>query len=411
LLDGTRGGSLTTSLLDRVASVHALYAAWFHVRRVNEPTSKGIDGISVADFGKHLKNHLEAIGRELSSGRYTFQKLVPVPIEKRPGEYRPLSVPAVRDRVVMRAAYELAAPRVPRIINPCSYGYVPKRKRDHAVAHVLQSVREGRAHVLEADIRRFFDEVDRAKLVTALSAHFGHDRRFQRFLEASVHVALADTSHLTEAKRSVFPEDDTGIPQGGGLSPFFANVFLLPLDLSMSARGFDMVRWADDFIVLCEGGAEALRALDLARDVLEGQLGLRLHPLGAGPEAKTKITSLRRGFEFLGLRFDADGVRPGRKKRDSFLRRISEVAAESRTVRELLHAVHSRTTAWVKAYRFCVGPRADALWEQVDAYVLEHTLKGLRRLSIEVADRSVTDLHAVLGLPRAAALMGKRTRS
>ena len=397
-------------LLPRVASPDGLYPAWLHVQKVNRPESKGKDGETVADFGRALPRNIRDIRRQLERGAYGFTELVPVPIDKGGDRgFRGLSVPTVRDRVVMRAMYRAAEPRVRAMVrNSCSYGYIEGKKRAHAAEHVLSSRDAGRGRVLEADIRSFFDEVDRTRLREALAPWYAADPPFWTLLKHSIDIALADASHLEPAERAAFPEDGVGIPQGGGLSPFFANLFLWPLDKAMADADLDMVRWADDFIVLCNGEREAREAYGLAQEILEDNLGLRLHPLvERDPKAKTLITSFAKGFDFLGLRFDRNGVCPSRNKVNEFRQRVTATSREARTVRQLLHQISNRVNGWVKAYRFCSGDPADKLWRDVDDYVLTHVTKALKRLGMHIGEQDPRQAMRLLGLPEAARMAAR----
>lgn len=380
-----------------IANIHNLYSAWRRVRRAGD-TSKGIDGVSVSEFGRRLRHYIDGIHAELLAGTCTFKELVPVAIEKGAGSYRPLSIPTVGDRLVMRATYNVVINDCSDLSNPCSYGYLPGVKLEDAVRRVAELHAAGRAYVLEADIEKFFDRVDRDRVKEMLAQRYSDDAPVLELLTRTVNVALGDESHLTPEQRAVFPQPNVGIPQGGGLSPLFANIYLLPLDQEMLSRGFDMVRWADDFVVLTEGPDDAEEAYLVAKHVVEA-LCLRLHPLERTATAKTRVRRYGRGFDFLGLRFDAEGVRPARDKVDAFRARVRDIAQSADSVRELLWGTHLYVSGWRGSYKFCDISVSPAMWQQLDEEVAQHLTSRMQQLGIELpSEWGPAELLDILGV-------------
>ncbi len=385
------------SAIRRIANVHNLYSAWGTVRQAKD-TSKGTDGVSISDFGRKIRHHIECVRRGILDGTYEFSELVPFPIQKDDGGYRPLSIPTVSDRLAMRATYNVISPDFADLKSPCSFGYLPGVKLEDAVRRIHQLHESGRTYVLEADIQRFFDSVGREKLLAILQKRYHHDRPLFELLARAVQVVLADQSHLTEEQRAVFPRPGVGIPQGGGLSPLFANLYLLPLDNAMVSNGFGMVRWADDFIVLTKGPQEAEEAYHLAESLL-GELGLRLHLLGDSAKDKTRICRYSSGFDFLGLRFDSEGVRPAREKVNAFQARVRRITSSASNLRELLTEMSLYVSGWRGSYKFCDTNVKLSMWQSLDEVVADHLKSGMARFdAILPPDLAPAAVFAALGI-------------
>jgi len=286
LEQGVEGGKWFR-LFDKVFSERNLWAAFQQVARNNG--AAGVDHATVQDFERQLPDSVWNLSDLLRSGYYQPQAVRRVQIPK-PGstETRPLGIPTVRDRVVQAAIVNVVEPIFERDFAEHSYGFRPGRGCKDALRRVEQLLQAGYFHVVDADLKSYFDSIPHDRLMAQVEEKIADGpvlKLIASFLQAEI---LEDARQWT-------PE--AGAPQGAVLSPLLSNIYLDPLDHLVAASGLEMVRYADDFVILCRTEADAQRALELVRTWVT-ENGLTLHP------AKTRIVDVRTdGFDFLGYHF------------------------------------------------------------------------------------------------------------
>jgi RNA-directed DNA polymerase len=283
------------AIYDKLARSDVMWQAWVNV--ATNQGAPGIDGISIADITagdtQGVRQFLDGLVEELKSRTYRPKALrrVHIPKPGRPGETRPLGIPTVKDRVVMAAAKIVLEPIFEADFSPQSFGFRPKRSAHHALEVVRQTANKGAQWVLDADIKACFDEIDRDALVAQFERRVA-DREMVKLLRSWLRVGIFEGGVVTDT--------GAGTPQGSPISPLLANIALHVLDQAWAAQGRrlgTLVRYCDDFVVLCPTKERAESARDLAAVTL-APLGLRLHP------EKTRVVSLHKGqegFDFLGF--------------------------------------------------------------------------------------------------------------
>jgi RNA-directed DNA polymerase len=296
LEQGVKGGQWF-SLIDKIYSERTLSAASSQVAA--NKGAAGVDHVTVTMFANRLEANLKDLSEDLRSGHYQPQQIRRHYIPK-PGsqELRPLGIPTVRERVVQTAVLMALEPIFERDFAEHSYGFRPGRGCKDAPRRVDELLKAGYRYIVDADLKSYFDTIPHDRLL-ALVGQKVSDGHVLSLLAASLKQGVLD------GLREWTPEE--GSPQGGCISPLLSNIYLNPLDHLMAERGFEMVRYADDFVILCRSPEEAARALAVVQ-TWTAEAGLTLHP------EKTKIVDAAvAGFDFLGYRF-AKGRRSPRPK-------------------------------------------------------------------------------------------------
>jgi RNA-directed DNA polymerase len=331
LEQGVKGGKWFR-LFDKIFSERNLHAAFQQVAK--NQGAAGVDHVSIGDFERRLPGAIQELSAQLQAGTYGPQPVRRVHIPK-PGtnETRPLGIPTVRDRVVQAAVVNVIEPIFERHFAEHSYGFRPGRGCKDALRRVDALVTQGYVHVVDADLKGYFDSIPHDRLMNRVQERIADGptmRLIDSFLKADI---LDDAARWT-------PE--AGAPQGAVLSPLLSNVYLDPLDHLMAGHGFEMVRYADDFVILCRTAEDAARALEIVRQ-WGADNGLTLHP------AKTRIVDVRTGrFDFLGYTFHGHDHWP----RDKSLKNVRDAirARTKRTTGDSLQCVVARVNPVLRGW-------------------------------------------------------------
>ncbi len=274
-----------TDLARQMSSLDNLMRAWRRVKA--NGGGPGVDGESLQAFEANLKSNLEALRAALESGRYQPQPVRRVWTPKASGGQRPLAILTIRDRIVQRALYDLLAPVYERRFLDCSYGFREGRSTQDAVAAIVKWRDQGRRWVVDGDIRDCFETLDHRLLLETVTREVKDQRvlrLIERWLKAQVFNDLSGR------------DPASGTFQGGVISPLLANIYLHDFDETLSKAGLALVRYADDWVILCAKKAEAQAALATATQALE-RLKLALNPY------KTRLVHFNDGFRFVGVFF------------------------------------------------------------------------------------------------------------
>lgn len=280
-------GDVWFRLIDKVYDRRNLWASWCK-SAVNKGAA-GVDGITIDRYQKDVESNLQRVGQKLRDGTYRPKAIRRTYIPKADGTQRPLGIPTVEDRIVQGAVRQVIEPIFEREFASHSYGFRPGKGCKDALRRVDELLQAGYRHVVDVDLKSYFDTIPHDKLMERVRERVADGRvlaLIEAFLEARILEGLAEWTPMA------------GAPQGAVLSPLLSNIYLNPLDHQMACRGYEMVRYADDFVILCRSKEQAACALAEVRAWVT-QAGLALHP------DKTRIVdAATEPFEFLGFRFD-----------------------------------------------------------------------------------------------------------
>ena len=283
---GVKGG-VWFCLIDKVFSPKNLWSSWAKTAR--NKGAAGVDGITIDRYEKDVEANLAYLSEELRAGTYQPKPIRRSFIPKADGTMRPLGIPTVRDRIVQGAVRHVIEPIFEKEFARNSYGFRPGRGCKDALRRVDELLKSGYRYVVDADLKSYFDTIPHDRLMKQVALRVVDGpvlKLIESFLKANIMEGLDQWKPMA------------GAPQGAVLSPLLSNIYLNPLDHLLAGQGYEMVRYADDFVILCRTKQEAEAALARVKQ-WTAQAGLALHP------DKTRlIDAATDAFEFLGYRFD-----------------------------------------------------------------------------------------------------------
>jgi RNA-directed DNA polymerase len=335
--NGVKGGKWF-SLIDKVYSETTLWIAWEQVQ--SNKGGAGIDNVSIERFEANAGSYLRELSEALKEETYRPQAVKRVYIPKAGGAKRPLGIPVVKDRIVQTAIKLVIEPIFEIEFLDSSYGFRPKRGCKDALRQVDNLLKAGYSWVVDADLKSYFDTIPHEPLMEKVKSRIS-DGRLLNLIESYLNQEIMDGLECW------IPV--TGTPQGAVLSPLLANIYLHPLDQMLDQEGYQAVRYADDFVILCKSQEEAEQALAKVKEWVRAY-HLELHP------DKTHLgdcTKKGKGFEFLGYRFEA-GRRYIRKKSLKSLR--DKVRAKTRrnrsgSMKEIIKDLNPMLRGWFAYFK------------------------------------------------------------
>jgi len=298
------GAKKVHSLVDKVYKMKNLELAWKKVRQ--NKGAGGVDGESIEAFEREVGVKLAMLQEELKTDTYQPQPVRQKEIAKpgQPGKYRTLGIPTIYDRVCQQALLNRLESIFEPVFDEANFGYRRGRSPKDALRKVWKELQEGYEWIVDADLKDFFGSVDHEKLMILVNQRVS-DGRVLGVIEKILKAGCYAQGKQLPTER--------GTPQGGVISPLLSNILLTPFDREMRKKGYQLTRFADDWVVTCKTRAEAKSAIATARKIL-GELGVELHA------EKTRIVHVRHGFEFLGykikrgsqgLKLSLDKIRSG----------------------------------------------------------------------------------------------------
>lgn len=386
--NGVKGGKWF-SLMDKVYAPKTLARAWQRVQA--NAGACGVDQMSVEIFATNAQNYLTELGQAMRTGSYEPQAIRRVPIPKVGGGERPLGIPTVKDRIAQTALKFVLEPVFEREFLESSYGFRPQRGCKDALREVQHQLNAGRVWVVDADLKSYFDTISHEMLMEKLKRRIADGKvlhLIERYLQQEI---VAQLSRWVPTM---------GAPQGAVISPLLANVFLHDLDEAMANADYKMVRYADDFVVLCENQEQAQAALARVTEWVEAHQ-LTLHP------DKTHVGNCLvrgQGFDFLGYRFEAGHRTIRRKSVQAFREKVRKLTRRNcgQSLKYLVDRLNPMLKGWFGYFKHAKG----GIFANLDGFVrrrlrsilCKHNKLGYYHTSKAISQRWPNTYFANLGL-------------
>ena len=324
------------TLKDKVIKVKNMKVAAKHV--LDNAGSAGVDRIDTVEFKENYSVYMRELYRELLEDRYHSKPALRVFIPKSDGRKRPLGIPTVKDRIAQAAVRGILEPIYEKEFCDCSLGFRKGKSQIDAINKIEEYKEQGYKWVLDADIKGFFDNIDHELLIEFIK---------QKVTDGWVIEMIKSWLTMGVMKDKEYIPTEKGTPQGGVISPLLANIFLHEFDKLMVERGYKLVRFADDFVVMTKTKRKAKRAYEVVKEIITGKLKLELHP------EKTVITNFGEGFVFLGFEFIAWRYkRPRKKSLEKFKDKVRKVTKRNQPwkVESIIKRLNAKIYGWANYF-------------------------------------------------------------
>lgn len=324
------------TLKDKVTKIKNMKAAARHV--LDNGGSAGVDRIDTVEFKENYSVHMRELYREFLEDRYQPKPALRVFIPKSDGRQRPLGIPTVKDRIAQAAVRGILESIYEKEFCDCSLGFRKGKSQIDAINKIEEYKEQGYKWVLDADIKGFFDNIDHELLIEFIR---------QKVTDGWVIEIIKSWLTMGVMKDGEYIPTEKGTPQGGVISPLLANIFLHEFDKVMVERGYKLVRFADDFVVMTKSKRKAKRAYEVVKEIITEKLKLELHP------DKTVITNFGEGFVFLGFEFIAwIYKRPRKKSLEKFKDKVRKVTKRNQPwkVDSIIKRLNAKIYGWANYF-------------------------------------------------------------
>jgi group II intron reverse transcriptase/maturase len=348
------------TLWDKVCSNHNLRLAWTKVKE--KGGGPGVDHMTLEDFERNLDENLKTMQNLLETGDYKPLPVLRFYRDKEGGAKRAIGIPVVRDKIVQQALLLVLSPIFESEFLNCSFAYRPGRSALNAIDMLEALIKAGYKWVLDGDIENFFDSIDHELLISFVAEDVA-DTAILKLIEEFLNACVFDNMSIHE--------EYMGITQGSVISPLLANVFLHRFDRAITAKGYHLIRYADDFVIVEETQEQIGNALADTAAILRA-LKLELN------ESKTKLIPAKEGFVFLGYYIDTNGKGPSKKAIGAISQKLQEIAQAGkwRDISDRIEDLKESIRGWSSYFHTCRGI------EPEDPFVLT----ALVELSLELGD-------------------------
>jgi RNA-directed DNA polymerase len=381
----------STTILEKIGTEENLLHAWGKMDKTNK-SSHGLSGESIEKFQDNLQDKIASISKKLIAGKYSFSKNRAVLIPKANGKFRPLQVPEISDRLVLKAIAIELEEQLKHVIKKSegiSFAYQKKLGIKDAFTKIVSLYKDGFKYALEADLINFFGEVSKDDLIQNQIFPKLKDNSLNGLISSALNQEIGGLEKFNPEQKSYFENLNNGIPQGNPLSPLLSNIYLSPFDLFMKAQGFQVVRYADDFVVMCKSKDDCKKAYEACLEILNN-LKLKIHELSN--EGKTRILEIDNDtLTFLSITFNGKIFYPSIENFDRLKNKIRDVCNGSveYNVLSLLKKLNNIFDGWISAFYYT---EIEVYNLEIDHFINRQLLLALRRFDWKFTPSSLGKL-------------------
>ncbi len=362
------------TLLDKISSIDALRNAWVQLNKENED-SRGLSGITIRDFSNSLESNLRQLSEDIKNGSFKFMPTRAAIIKKDNGKFRPLQIPEVRDRVVLKSLAILLEEELKDILSiseGVSYAYQKGKGVREAVLTMKSEFQNGGKVILKADIINFFEEVNKDKLLEQFVYPTISDKSVKYLINGAMNQKLKGLNRIKKEYRNLFKNAGIGIPQGNPLSPLLSNVYLTDFDSYLKDLGYSLIRYADDFIVIFNSEKQALEGYKKICTFLDERFKLKIHPLNEGNGKTQIINPQEKEVSFLSIRFDGINIYPSKDSLGILKGRIRSIVKKGELNNQMFDEIYGTIEKWIAIYSYLDIER---YFKTVDSFLITQLVK------------------------------------
>lgn len=370
-------------LIREIAETSQIQLAWDKLNKSN-PLSYGLSGQTILDFGNNLNTNLASISRSLKNNSFKFSKTRAAVIPKNnskkgKSDFRPLQIPEIKDRVVMKSIAISLENELNNVLlkgKKVSFAYQKGLGVKDAVIKLKGSFTGNGMVILKADIVNFFNAIDRDALLKEMVYPNLRDDSINKLISSALSQNVGGLDKLKKIRHAeLFENTNVGIPQGNPISPLLSNVYLSTFDEFMKNENYNLIRYADDFLVTCSSKKEAYKVYNIVVKFLNEELDLHIHSINSSGKKTRIVNPLTDEFSFLSIAFDGKELYPVRKKVTSLKKKIKYLLWKKKQDKNICEIIIKAIDYWVSRYAYT---NIELYFDELDEFLDKQLCKALK---------------------------------
>ncbi|MBF0577555.1 reverse transcriptase domain-containing protein [Dysgonomonas sp. GY617] len=366
------------SLLEQLSSKDNLYQAWELLNKENE-YSRGLSGLTIEKFRENLESNIDDLNKKIKEGTFQFSKTRAAIIKKGNGKYRPLQIPEIGDRVVLKTISILLEEQLAEILKESdnvSFAYQRDKGVREGVLKMKSCYQQGNV-ILKADIINFFEEVQIDKLLNEHIYPNLKDNSLNKLIKESITQKLGGLNYFNTEQKQLFKNAGTGIPQGNPLSPLLSNIYLSDFDRYLIKSDYSLIRYADDFVVIFKSEEEAIKGYEVISTYLKDKFSLQIHPLEANNGKTQIIDPTKKEMSFLSIKFDGINIYPSKEAVRKLKGIITDIVKNGNLNSNLFDDIYQTINKWVSIYSYLDIER---YFNDIDTFLINQLSKKFGKI-------------------------------